>query len=175
MNERGVQHPIDDDEDLDTQMLRRIRNMKAWTTYLQKAKKKKPSKNKRCSKPPTKVEKEKHETFTETFQEVVDKKDHGIHEDFQLKVVLESDMKTKFYGIKTFFLRLIGSNQSSAGILFGHTWIRLRRATKETTSIQNQVVQMRMVSLVQQSTFTTKMILTSTTLSTGKKTLSFQK
>ena len=60
--------------------------MKLGPLTFKEAKKKKPSKNKRCSKPPTKVEKEKHETFTETFQEVVDKKDHGIHEDFQLKV-----------------------------------------------------------------------------------------
>ena len=103
VNERNVQHPIDDDEELDTQMLRRIRNMKLGPLTFKEAKKKKPSKNKRCSKPPTKVEKEKHEIFSEKFQEVVDKKEHGIHEDFQLKVVpRESNMKTKFYGIKTF-------------------------------------------------------------------------
>ena len=103
VNERNVQHPIDDDEDLDTQMLRRIRNMKLGPLTFKEAKKKKPSKNKRCSKPPTKVEKEKHIMFSETFQEVVDKKDHGIHEDFQLKIVpKESDALTKFYGRKTF-------------------------------------------------------------------------
>ena len=103
VNERPIQQPIDDDEEFDTQMLRRIRNMKLGPLTFKEAKKKKPSKNKRCSKPPTKVEKEKHETFVETFQEVVDKKDHGIHEDFQLKIIpKESDMYTKFYGIKTF-------------------------------------------------------------------------
>ena len=102
VNERGVQQPMVDDEGLDTQMLRRIRNMKLGPLTFKEAKKKKPSKNKRCSKPPTKIEKEKHETFTETFQEIVDDKDHGIHEDFQLKVVpTGSDMKTQFYG-KTF-------------------------------------------------------------------------
>ena len=102
VNERYIQYPPHIDEDLDTQMLRRIRNLKLGPLTFKEAKKKKPSKNKRCSKPPTKVEKEKHETFTETFQEVVDKKDHGIHEDFQLKVIpRESDMKTMFYG-KTF-------------------------------------------------------------------------
>lgn len=103
VNERHVQHPIDGDEDLDTQMLRRIRNMKLGPLTFKEAKKKKPSKNKRCSKPPTKVEKEKHETFSETFQEVVDKKDHGIHEDFQLKIIpKESDCLTMYHGKKTF-------------------------------------------------------------------------
>jgi hypothetical protein len=103
VNERHVQHPIECDEDLDTQMLRRIRNMKLGPLTFKEAKKKKPSKNKRCSKPPTKVEKEKHETFSETFQEVVDKKDHGIHEDFQLKIIpKESDCLTMYHGKKTF-------------------------------------------------------------------------
>jgi len=103
VNERYVQDPIIDDEELDTQMLRRIRNMKLGPLTFKEAKKKKPSKNKRCSKPPTKVEKEKHETFTETFQEIVDKKDHGIHEDFQLKVVpRESDCITMYHGKKFF-------------------------------------------------------------------------
>lgn len=103
INERGVQQPMLDDEELDTQMLRRIRNMKLGPLTFKEAKKKKPSKNKRCSKPQTKVEKEKHEKFADTFQEIVDDKDHGIHEDFQLKVVPKgSDIKTQFYGIKTF-------------------------------------------------------------------------
>jgi len=103
VNERGVQQPLIDDEELDTQMVRRIRNMKLGPLTFKEAKKKKPSKNKRCSKPQTKVEKEKHEKFADTFQEIVDDKDHGIHEGFQLKVIpKESDMKTKFYGIKTF-------------------------------------------------------------------------
>ena len=107
VNERHVQHPIDGDEDLDTQMLRRIRNMKLGPLTFKEAKKKKPSKNKRCSKPPTKVEKEKHETFSETFQEVVDKKDHGIHEDFQLKIVpRESDCLTMYHGKKIFSPRI---------------------------------------------------------------------
>ena len=66
-----------------------------------KTKQKKPSKNKRCSKPPTKVEKEKYETFTGTFQEVVDKKDHGIH-DFPVEGCPTQSDETKFYGIKTF-------------------------------------------------------------------------
>lgn len=103
VNERNVQHPIYDDEELDTQMLRRIRNMKLGPLTFKEAKKKKPSKNKRCSKPPTKVEKEKHEIFTEKFQEVVDKKDHGIHEDFQLKIIpKESDCLTMYHGKKIF-------------------------------------------------------------------------
>jgi hypothetical protein len=103
VNERQIQYPPHIDEDLDTQILRRIRNMKLGPLTFKEAKKKKPSKNKRCSKPPTKVEKEKHETFTEIFQEVVDKKDHGIHEDFQLKIIpRESDCLTMYHGKKTF-------------------------------------------------------------------------
>ena len=54
VNERYIQHPPQIDEDLDTQMLRRIRNMKLGPLTFKEAKKKKPSKNKRCSKPPTK-------------------------------------------------------------------------------------------------------------------------
>ena len=103
VNERYIQEPIVDDEGLDTQMLRRIRNMKLGPLTFKEAKKKKPSKNKRCSKPPTKVEKEKHETFTETFQEIVDNKDHGIHEDFQLKIIPKgSDCLTMYHGKKIF-------------------------------------------------------------------------
>lgn len=102
VNERNVQYPSYDEE-VDTQMLRRIRNMKLGPLTFKQAKKKKPSKNKRPSKPLTKVEKEKHETFAETFQEVVDTKDHGIHEDFQLKIIpRESDCLTMYYGKKVF-------------------------------------------------------------------------
>jgi len=103
VNERDIQYPPHIDQDLDTQMIRRIRNMKLGPLTFKEAKKKKPSKNKRCSKPPTKVEKEKHETFTETFQEIVDNKDHGIHEDFQLKIIpKESDCLTMYHGKKIF-------------------------------------------------------------------------
>lgn len=103
VNERSNNPTYDEDYDIDEKLVRRLKNMKIAPLTFKQAKKKKPSKNKRTSKPPTKVEKEKHETFAETFQEIVDKKDHGIHEDFQLKVVpKESDMKAMFYGIKTF-------------------------------------------------------------------------
>ena len=103
VNERSDNPTYCEDYDIDEKAVRRLKNMKIAPLTFKQAKKKKPSKNKRTSKPLTKVEKEKHETFAETFQEIVDKKDHGIHEDFQLKVIpRESDMKTKFYGIKTF-------------------------------------------------------------------------
>ena len=78
-------NPIDDDEDLDTQMLRRIRNMKLGPLTFKEAKEE-TIQNKRCSKPPTKVEKKNMKHLLKHFR-VVDKKDHGIHEDFQLKVV----------------------------------------------------------------------------------------
>lgn len=103
VNERVIHQTMIDDEEVDTQMLRRIRNMKLGPLTFKQAKKKKPSKNKRPSKPLTKVEKEKHETFAETFQEVVDTKDHGIHEDFQLKIIPRgSDSLTMYYGKRIF-------------------------------------------------------------------------
>ena len=69
VNERSNNPTYDEDYDIDEKLVRRLKNMKIAPLTFKQAKKKKPSKNKRCSKPPTKVEKEKHETFTETFQE----------------------------------------------------------------------------------------------------------